>query len=153
VKLDYRVQGETRVMAFHYNSQDSIELLWTRITPFNQSGGPVAVGLEGNLYSVGSNELAIIDPSDGSTIQSVPFLFGNGCSPALTRRVVWVYSETQTYTYDSRTLEPLRVFDGSAGFYFGFDPLGAFVSGTAALNTVTTGGISVYLSQPTLGIQ
>jgi outer membrane protein assembly factor BamB len=152
VKLDYSVQGETRVMAFHYNSQDSIEPLWTRITPLSQQGGTVAIGPEGNLYAVGSNELAIIDPNDGSTIQSVPFLFGNGCPPALTRGVVWVYSETQTYSYNSRTLELLRVFDGSPGFTFGFDPLGAFVPDTAALNTFTE-GVSVYRSQPLLGIR
>ena len=153
VKLDYSVQGESRVMAFHYNSQDSIEPLWTRITPFIQKGGTVAIGPEGNLYSVGSNELVIIDPSDGSTIQSVPFLFVNGCTPALTRGVIWVYSETQTYAYDSGSLELRRVFDGSAGFYFGFDPVGGFVSGTAALNTITTGGLSVYRSQSLLGIR
>jgi hypothetical protein len=153
VKLDYQVQGETRVMAFHYNSQDSIEPLWTRITPFSQSGGAVAIGPEGNLYAVGSNELAIIDPNDGSTIRSVPFLFVNGCTPALTRGVVWIYSDTQTYAYDSRTLELLQVFDGSPGFAFGFDPVGAFVPGTAALNTARTGGISVYRSQSLLEIR
>ena len=84
------------------------------------------------------------------TIQSVPFLFVNGCSPALTRGVVWVYSNTQTYAYNSRTLELRRVFDGSPGFAFGFDPLGAFVSDTAALNA---GSISVYRSHPLMGIR
>ena len=152
VKLDYSVQGESKVMAFHYNSHDSIEPLWTRTTAFSQFGGTVAIGPEGNLYSVGSNEFAIIDPNDGSTIQSVPFLFVNGCNPVLTRGVVWVYSDTQTYAYDSRTLELLRVFDGSAGFNHGFEPLGAFVSDTAALNT-TTGGVSVYQTQSLLGIR
>jgi len=153
VKLDYQVQGETRVWAFHYNSQNSIEPLWTRITPFSQFGGAVAIGPEGNLYSVGSDELAIIDPNDGSTIRSVPFLFVNGCTPALTRGVVWVHSDTQTYTYDSRTLALLRVFDGSPGFAFGFDPVGAFVSDTAALNTMTTGGFSVYQTKPSSWLQ
>ena len=83
---------------------------------------------------------------------NVPFLFVNGCNPVLTRGVVWVYSDTQTYAYDSRTLELLRVFDGSAGFNHGFEPLGAFVSDTAALNT-TTGGVSVYQTQSLLGIR
>jgi len=141
------VQGETRVMAFHYNSHDSIKALWTRITPFSQFGGAVAIGPEGNLYAVGSNQLAIIDPHNGSTIRSVPFLFVNGCTPALTHGVVWVHSHTQTYAYDSRTLELLRAFDGSPGFAFGFDPVGAFVPGTAALNTANNGGVSVYRSQ------
>ena len=67
-------------MAFHYNSQNSIEPLWTRITTFSQFGGAVAIGPGGNLYAVGSNELAIINPNDGSTIRSVPFLFVNRCS-------------------------------------------------------------------------
>jgi len=145
------VQGETRVMGFHYNSQNSIELLWTRITPFSQFGGAVAIGPDGNLYAVGSNELAIIDPNDGSTIRSVPFLFVNGCTPALTRGVVWVHSDTQTYAYDSRTLELLRVFDGSPGFDLGYDPVGAFVPDTAALNTGRTGGVSIYRGQALLG--
>jgi hypothetical protein len=153
VKLEYSVQGETRVMAFHYNSQDSIEPLWTRVTTLSQFGGAMAIGPEGNLYSVGSNELAIIDPNDGSTIQSVPFLFDNGCNAILTRGVVWVHSDTQTYAYDSRTLELLRVFDVGPGAYESFNPLGAFVSDTAALNTITTGGVSVYRSQPSLGIR
>jgi hypothetical protein len=153
VKLDYQVQGETRVMAFHYNSQDSIKPLWTRITPFSQFGGAVAIGPEGNLYAVGSNELAIIDPNDGSTIRSVPFLFVNGCTPALTRGVVWLHSDTQTYAYDSRTLELLRVFDGSPGFDLGYDPVGAFVPDTAALNTRRTGGVSVYRSQSLLEVR
>jgi hypothetical protein len=106
----------------------------------------VAIGPEDHLYCVGSDELAIINPNDGSTIRSVPFLFGpfEGCTPALTRGVVWIHSGTQTYSYDSRTLEPLRVFDGSPGAAFGFDPVGAFVSDRAALNTQTTGGVSVY---------
>jgi outer membrane protein assembly factor BamB len=151
VKLDYEVQGETRVMAFHYNSQNSIEPLWTRITPLSQEGGTVAIGPEGNLYSVASNELAIIDPNDGSTIQSVPFPFLFGCSPVITRGVVWVYSPTQTYAYDARTLQLLRVFDVSPPIYRGFDPVGAFVSGTAAFNT--TGGVSVYRSQSLLEIR
>jgi hypothetical protein len=146
VKLDYELQGESRVMAFHYDSQNSIDLLWTRTTPFSQFGGAVAIGPEGNLYSVASDELAIIDPNDGSTIRSVPFPFDkfNGCTPALTRGVVWIHSGTQIYAYDSRTLDLLRTFDGGPGSAFGFDPVGAFVSGTAALNTGVTGGISVY---------
>jgi hypothetical protein len=98
----------------------------------------VALGSNGNLYSVGSNELAIINPNDGSTIKSVPFLFVNGCSPVLTRGAVWVYSDTQTFAYNSETLELLRTFDGSAGFNLGFDPLGAFVPGVAAINTSTS---------------
>ena len=153
VKLDYEVQDETRVMAFHYNSQDSIEPLWTHTTPFSQFGGAVAIGPEGNLYAVGSNELAIIDPNDGSTIRSVPFLFVNGCTPALTRGVVWLHSDTQTYAYDSRALELLRVFDGSPGFDLGYDPVGAFVPDTAALNTTRTGGVSVYRNQSLLEIR
>ena len=92
----------------------------------------------------------MIDPNDGSTIQSLPFLFVNGCTPALTSGVVWVHSDTQTYAYDSRTLELLQVFDGSPGFTFGYDPVGAFVPGTAALNTFTQ-GVSVYQSPLLLG--
>ena len=134
-------------MAFHYNSQTSIDPLWTRITPYSQFGGAVAIGPEGNLCSVGSDELAIIDPNDGSTIRSVPFLFANGCTPSLTRGVVWVHSETQTYAYDSRTLTLLQVFNGSPGFAFGLDPVGAFVPDTAALNTANSGGVSVYRKQ------
>jgi outer membrane protein assembly factor BamB len=158
VKLDYLVLGESRVMAFHYNSHDSIEPLWTRITSLSQIGGTVAIGPEGNLYSVGSNELAIIDPNDGSTIQSVPFLFANGCNAVLTRGVVWVHSTTQTYAYDSHTLELLGVLDVGPGLYSGFNSLGAFVSDTVALNTiictpVCTGGVSVYRSQSLLGIR
>lgn len=84
----------------------------------------MAIGPGGNLYAVGSNELAVIDPNDGSTIRSVPFLFINGCTPALTSGVVWVYSDTQTYAYDSDTLELLRVFDGSPRVPFWFRPGG-----------------------------
>lgn len=151
VKLDYADLGETRVIAFHYNIQDSIEPLWTRVTRLGQFGGTVAVGQEGNLYSVAGNELAIIDPNDGSTIQSVPYLFGS--SPALTRGVVWVSSYTQTFAYDSRTLELIRVFDWLPG-----GSTGLFVSDTAAINFSNctpscNAGVSVYRSQPSLGIR
>lgn len=151
VKLDYSAEGVSRVWAFHYSSQDSIEPLWTRVTPLGQYGGTVAIGQEGNLYSVSSNELAIIDPNDGSTIQSVPFLFGS--SPALTRGVVWVSSDTQTYAYDSSTLELLRIFD-----WLPAGSTGLFVSDTAAINFSNctpscNAGVSVYRSQPSLGIR
>ena len=95
----------------------------------------IAIGLEGSLYAVGSGEVAIINPDDGSTVRSIPFPFVNGCNAAISRGVLWVYSDTQTYAHDSTTLALMRVFDGSAGFNLGFDPLGAFASGTAALNT------------------
>ena len=72
---------------------------------------------------------------------------------ALTCGVVWVHSDTQTYAHDSRTLELLRVFDGSPRVRFWFDQVGAFVPGTAALNTTRTGGISVYRSQSLLEIR
>ncbi|MEO8440731.1 MAG: PQQ-binding-like beta-propeller repeat protein [Spartobacteria bacterium] len=146
VKLDYKTEGVTRVRAFHYNSNDSIELLWTRVTPFNQSGGMVAIGSDGNLYAVGSGEIAIIDPNDGSTIKSIPFPFVNGCTPALSGNVLWVYSDTDTYAYDASSLDLLAAFPGSSGFNFGFDSVGAFVPGTAALNFKDR--IQVYRENP-----
>ena len=133
-KIDYRDEGVTRVRSFHYNSNDSIELLWTRTTPFNQFGGMVAIGSDDSLYAVGSSEIAMINPDDGSTLKSVPFLFINGCTPALSGNVLWVYSDTDTYAYDSSSLELLETFPGSTGFQFGTNSAGAFAPGTAALN-------------------
>lgn len=134
VKLDYQDAGLTRVRAFRYDGNDSIHLLWTSTTPLDQFGGMVAIGPDDHLYVVRSGEIAILRPDDGATLRSIPFPFVNGCSPILTRRVLWVYSESQTYAYDSKSLALLDVFDGSAGFNLGFVPLGAFVPGTAALN-------------------
>jgi len=74
VKLDYSSEGVTRVRAFHYTSNDLIELLWIRTTPFNQFGGMIAIGSNDRLYAVGSGEIAIINPDNGSTITSIPFL-------------------------------------------------------------------------------
>lgn len=145
IKFDYRGEGVTRVRAFHYTSNNSIELLWTRTTPFNQSGGMVAIGSNDNLYAVGSGEIAIINPDDGSTVKSIPFPFINGCTPALTGNVLWVYSDTDTYAYDSSSLDLLATFPGSSGFNFGFDSAGAFAPGTAALNI---GQIMVYREMP-----
>ena len=157
VKLDYSGEGVTRVWAFHYNSHDSIEPLWTRVTPVGQFGGTVAIGPEGNLYSVGSNELAIIDPNDGSTIKSVPYLVEIGSNAILTRGVLWVYSWTQTFAYDASTLELLRVFDIAPPATAIPASLGAFASGTAAINTgsscapTCTVGVSVFRSQTSSG--
>ena len=94
----------------------------------------VVIGADDNLYAVGSGEIAIIDPNDGTTINSIPFSFINGCTPALTNNVLWVYSDTDTYAYDATSLALFRSFPGSSGFNFGFDSTGAFVPGTAALN-------------------
>lgn len=138
-KVDYSARSETKVRAFRYNNNSSIQLLWTRTTPYVQFGGTVTIGPDDNLYVVGSGEIAILNPDDGSTIKSIPFPFVNGCGPILTRRVLWVYSDTQTYAYDSQSLELLRVFNGSAGFNLGFDSLGAFVPGTAAFNLSQSG--------------
>jgi len=134
VKVDYQAEGLTKVRAFHYDGNDSIDLLWTSTTPMDQFGGMPAIGPDDNLYVVRSGEIAILRPDDGSTLKSIPFPFVNGCSPILTRRVVWVYSDTQTYAYDSMSLALLDVFEGSAGFNLGFIPVGAFTPGTAALN-------------------
>jgi hypothetical protein len=150
VRLDYQAEGRTKVRAFHYDGNDSIQLLWTSSTPLVQSGGMLAIGPNDNLYLVRSGELAVLDPDDGSTLKSIRFPFVNGCSPALTRRVVWVYSDTQTYAYDSVSLALLRVFDGSAGFNLGFIPVGAFVPGTAAFNIYGSGvySLDVYRHGP-----
>jgi hypothetical protein len=145
VKLDYQDAGRTRVRAFHYDGNDSINLLWTRTTPLDQFGGMPAIGPD-RLYVVRSGELAMLDPDDGATLKAVPFPWVNGCSPVLTRNVVWVYSDTQTFAYDARSLALLRTFEGSAGFNLGFVPLGAFAPGTAVLNLAAGDvfGLDVY---------
>jgi hypothetical protein len=52
VKLDYQDAGRTRVRAFHYDGNDSINLLWTRTTPLDQFGGMPAIGPD-RLYYYG----------------------------------------------------------------------------------------------------
>lgn len=140
VRMDYTISGRTRVRAFRYDGQASISQLWTNDTPLDQYGGMVTIGPDDLLHVVRSGEIAVLDPDDGSTLKSVPFPYANGCSPLLSRRVLWVHSETQTFAYDPPALGLLKVFEGSAGFGLGFAPLGAFVPGVAALN-VSGGGI------------
>ncbi len=84
-------------------------------------------------------------PDDGTTIASTPFPFINGCTPALTGDVLWVYSDTQIYAYDRFSLGLLATFPGSSGFTFGFDSAGAFAPGVAALNV---GQTVVYRETP-----
>jgi hypothetical protein len=146
VKLDYQAADRTRVRAFRYDGNAAIQLLWTIETPLEQFGGMLAIGPQGLLYAVRSDEVAVLDPDDGSTLKSVPFPFANGCSPALSRGVLWVHSETQTFAHDARTLAVLRVFEGSPGFGLGFGPLGAFTPGVAALNQASGGSnqLQVY---------
>ncbi len=145
VKMDYSASDQTKVRAFRYTSNDSIDLLWTQTTVRDQFGGGVSIGVDDSLYTVRSSEVAVLDPANGSVVQSIPFPFPNGCSPILSRRVLWVYSDTQTYAYDTTTLAPVRVFDGSQGFSLGFDPLGALVSRSAVINTYDGGWrIDVY---------
>jgi hypothetical protein len=140
VRMDYTFSGRTRVRAFRYDGQDAIRLLWTTDTPLEQYGGLLAIGPDDLLYVVRSGEIAVLDPDDGSTRRSLPFPYANGCSPVLSRRVLWVHSEAQTFAYDPRTLGLLAVFEGSAGFGLGFAPLGALVPGVAVLN-VSSGGV------------
>ncbi|MBM3985016.1 MAG: hypothetical protein FJ296_04895 [Planctomycetes bacterium] len=139
VRMDHASSGLTRVRAFRYDGQDAISPLWTKETPLQQYGGLLAIGPDDRLYVVRSGEIAVLDPDDGSTLKSLPFPYANGCSPVLSRRVLWVHSETQTFARNSRTLGLLKVFEGSAGFGLGLAPLGAITPGVAALN-VTGGG-------------
>jgi PQQ-like domain len=133
VRLDYASEGVTNLLAFHYDGNDSIQLLWTRSKPLHQLGGGVAIGDDDTIYVVGSDEIALVDPDDGSTRQSIVFPFANGSTPALSRRVLWVDSETQTLAFDAASLVFLQVFDTGNNFGLGFDSPGAFVPGTAAL--------------------
>ncbi len=135
VKLDYFDSDLSKVLAFRYTDNDSIQLLWTQTTAQTQFGGGVSIGANDSLYTIRSGEVAVLNPADGSVVQSIPFPFPNGCSPILSRRVLWVYSNTQTYAYDAATLAQIDVFDGSPGFSLGYDPLGAVVSRSAVINT------------------
>ena len=133
VRLDYASEEVTNLLAFHYDGNDSIQLLWTRSNPLHQLGGGVAIGDDGTIYVIGSDEIALVDPEDGSTMQSIVFPFANGSTPALSRRVLWVNSETQTLAFDAASLVFLQAFDTGSNFDLGFDSPGAFVPGTAAL--------------------
>lgn len=146
VRLDYASEGVTKVLAFHYDNNNAIQLLWTYSTSYVQFGGAVALGADGSIYVVAGGELAVLDPTDGSTIRSVPFPFVNGCTPALSRCVLWVYSDKQTFALDPASLEVLQNFQGSSGFGQGFISPGAFVRGTAALNTAAD--LDVYRDAP-----
>jgi hypothetical protein len=139
VRLDHFSEETTDLLAFHYGGNDAIDLLWTRSTAFSQLFGRVAVGENGNIYIVSGDELAIVDPNDGSTIQSVPIPFSNGATPALSRGVVWVDSEFQTLAFDAASLVFLRAIDGGTNLFSGWESPGAFVPGTAALNAVNSG--------------
>lgn len=142
VRLDYAAEGLTKVLAFHYDNNDAIQLLWTHSTSYVQVGGAVALGADGSIYVVAGSELAMLDPADGSTIRSIPFSFVNGCTPALSRGVLWAYSDKQTFAFDAASLELLQTFESSSGFGHGFVSPGAFVRGTAALNAATD--LAVY---------
>ncbi|MEO6871017.1 MAG: PQQ-binding-like beta-propeller repeat protein [Chthoniobacterales bacterium] len=136
----------TKVLAFHYDNNNAIQLLWTYSTSYVQFGGSVALGADGSIYVVAGRKLAVLDPADGSIIRSVSFPFQNGCTPALSRGVLWAYSDKQTFALDPASLEVLQNFPSSSGFGLGYISPGAFVRGTAALND--SAQLDVYQETP-----
>ena len=130
---------------FHYEDNDHIFLVWQIAEPTSYAGGTVAIGPNGDVYDVNTNEIAEINPADGSTLRTIPGSFVNGCTPSITKNVIWAYSENHTFAYDLGTLQTLATFNGADAYNFEDGP-GAFKSGLFVLERLN--GFDVYQKAP-----
>jgi outer membrane protein assembly factor BamB len=123
--------------AYHYADNANITLLWQRTGDGIGSGGSVAIGPTGNVYSAGKYVIWELDPANGTTLRSISsvFPFANGVTPALTNNVLWIIGTFQVFAYDLVTLQLLRAFDGSRGdLNTAYDSPGAFADGYFVLD-------------------
>lgn len=130
IRADYSSALGPQLSAYRYESNDSITLLWQKAEPIFYLGGTVAIGPNGQIYDVNEDEIAELSP-DGSTLRVIPGSFVGGGTPALSRNVLWAYSETNTFAYNLKTLAIARVFDGSDAFRP--EGVGAFTPGAFVL--------------------
>ena len=121
------------VSAYRYTDNAHITLLWQRTDVAYL--GSVAIGPTGNVYTAGQGMIWELDPVTGATLRSISASFANGVTPALTKNVLWIIGETQTFAYDLVTLQLLRAFNGSRGnLNTAYDSPGAFADGYFVLD-------------------
>jgi hypothetical protein len=121
--------------AYHYTDNAHITLLWQRTGFGVGSGGSVAIGPTGNVYSAGNTVIWELDPATGATLRPIPGSFANGVTPALTNNVLWIIGQSQVFAYDLVTLQLLRAFNGSRGsLNTAYDSPGAFADGYFVLD-------------------
>ncbi len=102
--------------AYHYTDNQNIELVWQKHgNIFLLEAGSVAIGPTGNVYSVTPNEIVEIDPDTGATLRRLYGSFATNVTPAVTRGLLWLFSQTQTLSYDLNTFRLTRAFEGSRG--------------------------------------
>lgn len=147
VQEDYNSRSIGALTAYHYTDNQHIEKLWQRrgSIPLAEAGS-VAIGDNGDVYSVTPERLAAYDPDTGTILRVLHGSYATNVTPAMTRNLVWVFTQTQTLCLDPETLTVTRAFVGSRGdLNSAYSSPGAFQSGAFVLDRGTQ--LDVYLAQ------
>jgi hypothetical protein len=144
IQEDYDTSSIAALSAYHYIDNANIELLWqVRGNILLAEAGSVAIGPNGDVYNVTPERITEYDPDTGATLRIIQGSFATNVTPALTRNVLWAFSQTQTLSYDLATFRLVRAFDGSRGdLNSPYSSPGAFTSGYFVLDRGTQ--IDVY---------
>lgn len=144
---DYNAEIFTALSAYSYVDNQHITLLWQRSDGIAY-GGSVAIGSTGNVYVSASDGIRELNPASGATLRTIPGAFAAGMTPAITRNVLWAFTDSQTNAYSLADLHLLRAIEGSRGsLNSAYDSPGAFTQGTFILDYGTiygSPGFGVY---------
>ena len=151
---DYN-NGTPTLSAYHYTDNTHIALLWQRTGAGVGGGASVAIGPNGNVYSVGNSVIWELDPQTGATLRMISGSFANAVTPALSNGVLWAFSDNHVLAYDLLTLQLLHSFNGSRGsLNSAYDSPGALSEGHFLLDYGTIfgrPGFDVYAQVPEPG--
>jgi hypothetical protein len=111
---DFGVSGGP-LTAYSYTSNSSITQLWNTSGAGIVTGGSVAIGPTGLIYSVDNSTLTERDPLTGDILRSVSGSFANAVTPIIEGHYLWAYSQSSTLAYDLNTMTLLRTLPGSRG--------------------------------------
>jgi outer membrane protein assembly factor BamB len=142
----YNAETAATLTAYHYINNQDIELVWQRQggIPLAEAGS-VAIASNGFVYSATPEKMLSYDPDTGATLRGVNTSFATNVTPAITKGLVWAFTQTQTLCYDLATFRLMRAFDGSRGdLNSPYSSPGAFQPGAFVLDRGTQ--LDVYLA-------
>jgi outer membrane protein assembly factor BamB len=154
----YDTSNPSTLTAYHYTDNSNITEVWRKTGAGIATGGGVAIGPDGTVYSVDGISLTGRDPVTGNVTRSLTGQhFANAVAPALTRDYLFAYDDGHTYAYDLSTLTLAKTLPGSRGsLNSAFDSPGAFDDTHFILDYGTIAGspgFDVYVvPEPTAGL-
>jgi hypothetical protein len=143
----------TAITAYHYASNGSITQAWQYTGVGVKDGNSVAIGPNGDIYSVDNTTLVELSSVDGHVVRSLPGQsFANGLTPIISGNTLWTFNpngaNSKTIGYDLTSLNVVASLPFSRG-----DELTAYSSAgaaddlhflTASTTTFGQNGFQVY---------